>query len=336
MNESNWLISFGAVAMASFILSWLGVRAMIGVLTRRNIVDHVNNRSMHRGVVPRGGGLVIVALVLLSTLVLSLFDQRLTFFLSLTVCLGAWALLSWCDDRHDLSPNLRFGFQLLISIVTVMLFGWVDSVFGLSLGLIGPVVTVIGLLWMANLNNFMDGMDGLAASQAIIGCLTLGVWFFYLGDWQLAMVCTVVVASSYGFLMWNWQPAQVFMGDVGSVTLGALYATLIILAVNRHNIPVLSCVLVFGVFVVDASFTILNRLRKREKIWLPHRSHHYQRAGLAGVKHSKVVLFAIVLMTICSLFATFSVLYRDIITYLLGLTVLMFIAVSIRVNKLEK
>ncbi len=337
MTLSNlWFVHFGLVLSISAASSWLGVRWLIGYLTRRNIVDHVNERSMHAGVVPRGGGLVIVALVLICSGALAVFSHRPWFFLSFTFCIAAWAVLSWCDDRFDLSPKLRFTVQGVIAAITVGLFGWVGSVAGLNLGWIGPLFSVFGILWMANLNNFMDGMDGLAASQAIIGSLTLGVWFLYLGDWPLATLCAVVAAASYGFLLWNWQPARVFMGDVGSISLGALYATLMIVAANRHELPILSLLLIFGVFIADSTYTIINRIRKGEKFWLPHRCHFYQRAGLAGVKHSNVVMAAIVMMTICSLFATLSVLYRDIIAQLVILTLLLFFGAAFWVSRLEK
>jgi len=331
------LLYFCGVFAITLLISYVGVRWLMHYLRQQDIVDRPNERSMHAGAVPRGGGLIIIALVLCCLILLGVTSpDRPLFFAGITLCLLAWAVLSWCDDRFDLSPRLRFSVQVLIASATVFLFGWVDTFLGVSLAWAGPIMSVFGLLWMANLNNFMDGMDGLAAAQAIIGGLTLGVWFFYLGDFALATLCLVIVASSYGFLLWNWHPAKIFMGDVGSIGLGALYATLMIIAANRYQLPILSLLLIFAVFIADATFTILNRLRKGERVWLPHRSHFYQRAGLAGVQHTTVTLVAIVLMSICSLFATLSVLYRDIILPLLGMATVMLTMVGFWVVSLER
>lgn len=337
MNVSlHWALYFSLVFALSTALSWFGVRGLIHYLTRKDIVDRPNARSMHQGAVPRGGGLVIIGLTIACLLILAVLSGRPQFFLALGICISAWAVLSWCDDKFGLSPKLRFTIQGVIAAITVWLFGWVHSFVGVNLSWAGPILSVFGLLWMANLNNFMDGMDGMAASQAIIGSLTLGVWFLYLGDWPLATLCTVVVAVNYGFLLWNWQPAKIFMGDVGSISLGALYATLMIIAANRHEIPILSLLLIFAVFIGDATFTIINRMRKGEPFWLPHRSHFYQRAALAGAKHANVVLVAIMLMALCSLFATLSVLYRDIIAQLFAATLLLLVAAGCWVVALER
>lgn len=318
------------------LISWLGTKWLISYLIQSDVVDRPNERSMHSGVVPRGGGLVITALVFLGLVAIAIFTSRTLFFFGLAGCVALWATLGWCDDKLDLSPKLRFGIQFLISGITVWLFGWVHEIHGFALGWLGPVLTLVGIVWMANLNNFMDGMDGLAASQAIVGGLTLCVWFLYLGDVEVALLCIILVAANYGFLLWNWQPAKIFMGDVGSITIGALYATLVVIAANRHNLPVSSLLMVFSVFIADATYTVLNRIRKRERFWLPHRSHFYQRAGLAGVAHSRVVLIYIVMMVLCSLFATFSVLYRDIISLMIGLIVLMLASFALWVCSREK
>ncbi len=318
MNDplSIHIIMIVVVALLGFITSWCGIRYLIDYLIRNDIVDRPNDRSMHKGEVPRGGGLVIVAIIIITLLGLAATTSRPTFFLALMACVFSWALLSWCDDKLDLSPKLRFIVQGVIGVFSVAMFGWVGSFLRVELLWAGPILTVIGIVWMANLYNFMDGMDGLACSQAIVGSLTLGGWFLYLGDHELAILCGAIASSSYGFLLWNWQPAKIFMGDVGSITLGGVFATLIVIAENRHNIPILSLILVFSVFVADATFTILNRVRKGEPFWLPHRSHFYQRAGLAGLEHSKVVFVAIILMVLCALIATLSILYRDIIALL--------------------
>ncbi|NNC99303.1 MAG: hypothetical protein HKN85_03895, partial [Gammaproteobacteria bacterium] len=180
-----------------------------------------------------------------------------------------------------------------------------------SLSILAPVLSFIGVIWLANLYNFMDGMDGLAATQTIIASITLGFWFWQAGDDHIALSCLILAAASYGFLLWNWQPAKIFMGDVGSITIGAFFAMLIIYGSTRYQLPVISFVLLLGVFVFDASLTIVHRLVKREKIWLPHRSHLYQRLANAGMQHAKIVVALTVLMLVCSMISSITVLDRD-------------------------
>jgi len=316
--------------------SWMAVGKLINVLIGRDIVDSANKRSMHKGVIPRGGGLVIVAALLLSTIFWAVFSDRPVFFICLTFILLGWASLSWLDDKHDLSPLFRGGVQLALASLTVFLFGWVNSVFGFELGALGPLICVVGIVWMANLNNFMDGMDGLAASQSIIANITLGLWFFFLGDVELACVCLVATAATYGFLLWNWHPAKIFMGDVGSITLGAFYGCLIVIGSDRHDIPIIPLLLIFGVFIFDATYTLFKRAVKREKFWLPHRTHWYQRAGLALIPHNRVVLAAAVLMCFCSLFATISLLNPVYSMHMVSLTLAMLIMVCFVILRAEK
>lgn len=333
MSESPWMLLIVFLLVA--VVSWLSVRWIITYLTRREMLDTPNNRTLHTGSVPRGGGLVIAVLLVIGCLLMAFFSASVVFYSTLALLMAVWAGLGWYDDQHDLTPQLRFPIQLLLAIATVAALGWVNTILSIQLGWLGPVLTVIGILWMANLYNFMDGMDGLAASQAIVGSVTLSFWFVRVGNTGLATVCVVVAAACYGFLLWNWRPAKVFMGDVGSITLGAFFATMIVLATNRHDFPILSVLILFSVFIADASLTLLRRAWHREKIWLPHRTHYYQRLANIGVSHQLIVCAAILLMLICSLLATISVLYRDMIGVALVSVGILFAGVIALVRWLE-
>ncbi len=332
--NSVLIIIFASVL--TVFLSALSVKKLIAYLLSKDIVDVANERSMHVGEVPRGGGLVIFAAAVVAGISIALLSNRTLFFFSIVVFLSGWALLSWWDDRKDLSPVFRFLVQLVMSAFGVAAFGWVDHVFGFDLGIIGPIACVLGIAWLANLNNFMDGMDGMAASQAIISLLTFAVWFYFLGDQHLALMCAIVAAASYGFLISNWHPAKVFMGDVGSITLGAFYGLLIIIAFTRYDVSILSSLMVVALFVFDASVTLVRRALKMERIWLPHRSHFYQRAAALGIDQEKIVLFSIALMILCSLLATLSVLYRDTILANLAIVIFLLTAVSGWITLKEK
>ncbi|MFT6032977.1 MAG: Fuc2NAc and GlcNAc transferase, partial [Arenicella sp.] len=295
------------------VLSWLALRRLIPSLLVNNIVDLPNDRNLHQGVIPRGGGLVIITSLLIALIVAALISDRTSLFTGLAVIVFAWASLSWWDDKSDLTPKFRLLIQLVICILTVSAFGWVTQILGLSLSWFGPLLSVVGLLWMANLYNFMDGLDGLAASQTIVASISLAFWFFMHQDLALALVCVVVGASSYGFLLLNWNPAKIFMGDVGSIGLGGFFGTLFIIGSSRYDLSIVSFFVLFAVFIVDATATIIMRARRGEKIWLPHRQHFYQRLANAGYAHSKIALAGLILMLICSVFATLGVLYHDMI-----------------------
>jgi len=326
--------------VAVVAISWYATKWLIGRLSEKGIVDVPNERTLHQGAIPRGGGLVIVATLLLSLVVMAALTSRYQFFLSLFAIVSSWSTLSWFDDRFDLSPRLRVASQCVFSIVTIAAFGYVTEIqFSeesfVSLSVFGMIATFIGIMWLSNLYNFMDGMDGLAASQTIIGAITLGIWFWQYGDQGLAIVCFVLAAASYGFLLWNWQPAKIFMGDVGSVTIGAFFSTLLVIAVSRYQLPVISFVLLFWVFVADASATVLHRIVKREKFWLPHRTHLYQRLATLGVAHNKIVIALIMLMLICSIIASITVLHRDTITLGIALVFGLFLLGVLTVVRLK-
>lgn len=338
------ILSTAALLLLLATSSWLATRFLINYLTQNDIVDRPNDRTLHQGAIPRGGGLAIIGSAVAAMIGIAVYSDRLNLFLSLALLTTLWASLSWWDDRADLSPRRRFGIQTILAITTILAYGWVVDIqvaesSWLIINWLGWPLTVLGVLWSANLYNFMDGMDGMAAAQTIIAAVTLSFWFFQANDPHLSFVCAALAAASYGFLLWNWQPAKIFMGDVGSVSIGALFATLIILGVTRYEFSVLSCGMLFALFFTDTSLTLLRRLWRREKFWLAHRSHFYQRLAALDIRHSTIVLGATILMLLCSLIATASMLYRDIILpalasviALLGLVIVLVVYLE-RVNK---
>jgi len=251
-----------SVAIITIVTSWYLLKVLIGVLLKRSIVDLPNDRTLHQGAVPRGGGLVILLALVVTLVTLFFFDNRILLFLALLATLLLWGGLSWWDDQHDLSPRFRFFLQLVFASLGVFTFGWVTQVYvapriWFSLAWFAPMISLVGIVWMANLYNFMDGLDGLAAGQTIIAGITLAIWFAQLGDASLSLICVVLAAASYGFLLWNWSPAKIFMGDVGSISIGAFFATLIIIANTRYDVPIIALVIVFGVFA-SSSNTLLS------------------------------------------------------------------------------
>ncbi|MBX2849729.1 MAG: glycosyltransferase family 4 protein [Acidiferrobacterales bacterium] len=334
-------LTLSILVICTAFVSWYLVRRLIVVLTQRKIFDTPNERSLHQGEVPRGGGLAIIFMLMLATLILGLLSARYAMFGAILLSLLAWSGLSWLDDQLNLSPLSRWLVQCIYAVVCVLAFGAVDIVHlssqnYLLLPYFGVFLSVVGVLWLANLYNFMDGMDGLAASQSIIASGTLAFWFWQFGDQSIATICLVLASASYGFLLWNWQPAKIFMGDVGSVTIGAFFAILILIAVSRYNMPVISFMLLLGVFIADATITLVRRSIKREKIWLPHRSHYYQRLANLGFNHAKIVFGLIILMSISSLIATMTFVYRDTIVIGIIVEVAMLVGCVVFVEYLER
>ncbi|OGU20185.1 MAG: UDP-phosphate N-acetylglucosaminyl 1-phosphate transferase [Hydrogenophilales bacterium RIFOXYD1_FULL_62_11] len=271
----NWL-----VVLASFAICWL---ALAGLLRRGRLpMDHPNARSLHETPTPRVGGLGIMAGVAVASV-------WLAGGILLPVMLAAFSLaaLSLLDDMRGLPVALRFLAHFVAATACL-----------LALGLTGwaLVGAVLGVVWMTNLYNFMDGADGLAGGMAAIGfgALALAAW---LGNApELAALCAAIAAAALAFLRFNFPPARIFMGDTGSIPLGFLAAVLGIFGAQQNVWPWLFPLLVFSPFIVDASVTLARRGLRGEKIWQAHRSHYYQRVVLLGASHRQLAWAAYALM----------------------------------------
>jgi len=281
------------------LLSWLVCRQLVRAGGR--LMDLPNERSLHDRPTPRGGGLGILAGIALCLPWLA--PGSLPFLVVLMALLvGAFSFL---DDLHPLSPLIRLAVQGLLAAAAV----------GAGLGLArlpfpgwvldlpmwaGWVLTWLWLVWMTNLYNFMDGMDGFAGGMSVVGFGTLGLLGWQGGDMQFALICLMVVAASVAFLWYNFPPARLFMGDVGSAALGFLAAGLMLWGQRRGLFPLWLGLLVFSPFVVDATVTLIRRLLHGERVWQAHRTHYYQRLARSGWGHRRTVLAEYTLMLACA------------------------------------
>jgi UDP-N-acetylmuramyl pentapeptide phosphotransferase/UDP-N-acetylglucosamine-1-phosphate transferase len=215
------------------------------------------------------------------------------------------AAVSYWDDRKRLSPGVRLVAHLLAAAAIVLAAGLrVNSIAApvlgtFSLGGFGALFTILFLVWMTNLYNFMDGMDGLAAGMTVLGCGFLAAVPAAGEGRGLVAFPLVVAGSAGGFLLHNLPPAKIFMGDTGSVSLGFLVGTLSVWFVSDGLCDLWVPVLVFSPFVVDATVTLVRRLVRGEKVWQAHREHYYQRLVLAGWGQRKTVLAEYALMMAC-------------------------------------
>jgi Fuc2NAc and GlcNAc transferase len=255
-------------------------------------LDHPNKRSLHSLPTPRGGGLAIVITVL-GYLVLAgslrLLDWKIVFGLGgggLTV-----AVVGWADDVKSIPASGRLIVHFVAAAWAV---GWLGGLPSLNvgvavvtLGTLGSVFAVIALVWATNLFNFMDGIDGIAGVETVsVGALS-GLLFLLRHHLSWAALSFVVAAAALGFLRWNWSPASIFLGDVGSGFLGFLFGAIAISSERAGTLPFLVWAILFAAFITDATVTLLRRLHLR--LWRqPHRTHAYQRAVLSGLSHARV------------------------------------------------
>jgi UDP-N-acetylmuramyl pentapeptide phosphotransferase/UDP-N-acetylglucosamine-1-phosphate transferase len=213
-------------------------------------------------------------------------------------------LISFLDDRRHIPVRLRLGVQLCAAVLLLLNektgpTWWPDESMDIPFA-IAWVCALLFVIWMTNLYNFMDGMDGFAGGMTVFGFGTMGLFGHLAGNDYYAVVCWVIAAAAAGFLVWNFPPARIFMGDVGSSSLGLLAAALSLWADRAHLFPLWLAVLVFAPFVFDATVTLIRRTLQGERIWKAHRNHYYQRLVQAGLSHRRTVLWEYGLMLLCS------------------------------------
>jgi UDP-N-acetylmuramyl pentapeptide phosphotransferase/UDP-N-acetylglucosamine-1-phosphate transferase len=299
-----WLTA--VVPLAVFVATlWLTGRVR-GWLERRTILDRPVERSSHRVPVPRGGGLALIPIVLTAWIVLALAGQSSAAGAGIAACAAALALVSWLDDRRGLPIGVRLSCHLLAVAAGLVLLP-PGAVFQ---GMLPPLLDRLGAgllwVWFINLFNFMDGIDGISGVETAslgfgIAAVTAMTGLSADGSEVLALS---LAAAAIAFLRWNWHPAQLFLGDVGSVPLGFLLGWLLLgLAARGLWAPALILPLYY---LADASLTMARRILRGERFWQPHRQHFYQRALAPDGDHAAVakqVLLADVLLVAVALLA---------------------------------
>ncbi|MCA9947214.1 MAG: hypothetical protein KC449_27230, partial [Anaerolineales bacterium] len=307
------------LSLTATMASFFGIHALLWLIKKRQfLLDIPNERSSHTQPTPRGGGVIIAAVTLVGVWIVwfSMENQTIAQSSYLLLSYGAASLLvasvSWVDDFHPLSNRLRFGVHTLAAMLVIVGVGYWQNftlpVFGnISLGIVGIPFTLVWIVGLINAYNFMDGIDGLAGTVALIAGSTWALIGYYYGSELVLNLGLLVAASSFGFLLHNWPPAKIFMGDVGSAFLGFTFATLPLLTLRlairepSTNLFLSTGVLVIWPFLFDSIFTLLRRLSHGEKIWEAHRSHLYQRLVIAGFRHS----FVTALYAGCTIFGVF-------------------------------
>lgn len=294
-----------AGSLMAFAITFFLGRRLTRAAALPRLLDYPNARSLHQRPVPRTGGLAMLAGMMVGVLPLLLTTAgpplRMVGFI--LAGLAPLALVSLVDDHQGVAARWRILVHLLAA-VSLLAAGFTPDRFEPP-GIAWPVppwvampLTVLFVVWMINLYNFMDGMDGFAGGMAVIGFATLA----WLGrtDAGFAAFCLAVAAASGGFLVHNFPPAKIFLGDTGSTTLGFLAAACSLWGSKVGLFPFWVAFLIFSPFIVDATVTLLRRLRRGERIWEAHRTHCYQRLVLLGWGHRRTVLAEYALMLACA------------------------------------
>lgn len=335
MTGENWLLC-GA---------WLLAAALTGLCREARsvcrILDHPTARSLHSHPIPRAGGLAFLAsLILFVSVAVGLGWLVLGNFAWLGGSMLVVAILSLWDDVRGLSALVRLLVHLGVAGVLVGQGFAIDSLSLPGLVISVPSWVMLGfsllfLTWMINLYNFMDGMDGLAASMAVVGFATLGFLGAEAGDRVYAFLCFLTAAAVGGFLPWNLPPASIFMGDVGSASLGLLAGSLSLWGDRLGLFPLWVALLVFSPFLVDASLTLLRRSWHREPVWQSHRTHYYQRLVVSGWSQRRTLAWALGLISACAASACWLV-FSSVLTQWLGLLAwgLLYLALVLKARRL--
>ncbi len=272
--------------LLAFTASVLLTHFFIRLVDGRGLVAESNERSMHRGSTATGGGLPLLIAAMAVFFLLWPMSSVHALLLSATATL---AVVSFMDDLQPVSRWLRFGAHIVAAVACLYTIPSSQLVFhGWLPFWLDRVLALFALVWFINLFNFMDGIDGIAGVEviAITAGFAIVVTAAHATSPLLGLALAITGATA-GFLFWNWHPARIFMGDVGSVPLGFLCGALLVWLAVKHSLA--AAVILPLYFIADATITILNRLRRGEKIWEPHRGHFYQRSARALRSHAVVV-----------------------------------------------
>ncbi len=289
---SERMLICAAVFVASMLLTGIIRRLALA----RGVMDIPNARSSHVLPTPRGGGLAIVVTVLI-TIGTAYARGNVPPDLAAALLIGGpfVALIGFIDDLRGVSVAVRLAVQFAA-------FGWCVYCLGplppvqlgfavVDLGIAGSIVAVISLVWFLNLYNFMDGIDGIASVEAIsVMTFATLLIFWQRGEPSIVFALLVVAAAAAGFLIWNWPPARIFMGDAGSGFLGFFVGSIAWATIVRGRLSIWVWLILLGAFIVDATVTLLRRWIRGARLAEAHRSHAYQRLSRKYGSHLKVTL----------------------------------------------
>jgi UDP-N-acetylmuramyl pentapeptide phosphotransferase/UDP-N-acetylglucosamine-1-phosphate transferase len=310
-----------------FIISFIATYIIRFIAIKMNIYDIPVQRSSHTLPTPRGGGIALVVSWYIgityehlywNSMPANLFHALLSGIV--IVCIGL------IDDIWGVNPKIKIIFQVLASLLAIYFLGGLQKVnlgfYILENKYVLSFLALIGIVWAVNLFNFLDGIDGYLGSEVTFISIAIG------------LLCTnsmvlLLGSVTLGFLVWNWQRAKIFMGDVGSTLLGFNVAIFAIYYQNTDKTSILIWIILSSIFWFDATLTLFRRFRNKEKLSVAHRKHAYQRLTQAGFSHQKTVISAIVINLVIFFFAWLSIEFpKYIIGFLLAVVLLLYYIVK--------
>ena len=271
----------------SFLFILIGTKYLKNFLENKKIFDIPNERSSHLNPVPTGGGWIINLCIVGIIFLLDPYDK-----IPAIITISGLAFISWQDDLKNINVGVRLLFQIFfisIYFAYLYIFGFYNPGQLIHIFLIILICT-----WFINIFNFMDGIDGISTIMAIT--ISTGIIFAYLlnNSEYFPSFEILIISTCFGFLYWNWNPAKIFLGDVGSIVLGFVCAlSLYWLFLDGNTWHWVISLPMY--YILDTSLTLIKRLIEGKKIWEAHREHYYQKAVQSGMAHSKVVLSIIIL-----------------------------------------
>ncbi len=267
------------VLLSSFILTgWFQHYSR-----QSNLLDHPNHRSSHSQPTPRAGGVIFVSIFLIG-LTISIQQQWIIMpnivFNRLLIAAILISGIGLLDDYYSIATQWRFLIQCIAVMISISSFSNLPLIsianHLLDLGLFSYLLYSFASLWLINLYNFMDGIDGLAATEAILVSITMAVLFLFKSQIELSLILGLLTASISGFWLWNWSPAKIFMGDIGSGFLGFMFAILILISAINDPIYFYNWLILLSPFIVDSSLTLIQRIFAKEVWYQAHANHSYQ------------------------------------------------------------
>lgn len=261
--------------------------------------DFPNDRSLHTEAKIRGGGAAILISFIIFTSILYFLEYIPSkLFLSQVIGSITLGVIGWIDDKKGLSAKFRFSIHIILAVIALILCNGFSSINNIkiivNLSFIGNIIMIFYIVWMINLYNFMDGIDGLAISQALIPSIFLAMYFGLHGEIEVSLLSMVLIFSSVFFYNYNWPPSKMFMGDVLSGFLGYYFAIMTFYLYNELHYSFFLIPVLMTVFIYDSTATLIKRVIRKEKIWEAHNEHYYQKfAKIYG--HKKVTVCIICL-----------------------------------------
>ncbi|KTD47608.1 MraY family glycosyltransferase [Legionella quateirensis] len=276
------------------LLSYACTKLFCKFAQNSKLIDRPNDRTLHLKPTIRGGGLVFIGLAVISLPYLCYLNA---------VSLGDWtglligvillAAISFLDDLNHLSVTIRFAVQCIVALI-ISIFLRPEKLefifFSLSNQYVVFILIFFTVIWAINHFNFMDGLDGFCALQAIF---LLGSYFILFNFYQAAVYqdfCFILITCLFAFLVFNFPPAKLFMGDIGSASLGLIIFSLALIGQQRFQIPLLYWFLLNGLFLFDSTITLVRRIANKERWFAPHRKHAYQRLKQLGLDTRIILL----------------------------------------------